>query len=590
MRRGAIFTLAIVYAMPYRSLVSLQVLFAFSTVLCAQPAQQPPAYPRVDSGQAAPWVADLGDGRYRNPVLYADYSDPDAIRVREDYYLTASSFSCVPGLPVLKSKDLVNWKLIGYALPRLYPDEVYVHTQPGDGVWAPAIRYHNRLFYIYYPDPDFGIYVVTAKDPAGPWSKPMLVVGGKGLIDPCPLFDDDGKVWLVNGWAASRAEVNSLLTIRALDATGTKVTGEGHMVFDGHDDQPTIEGPKLYKRKGYYYIFAPAGGVTHGWQLVLRSRKIYGPYEKKIVMDQGATAVNGPHQGAWVTAPDGEAWFLHFQDKGAYGRIVHLEPMRWSNDWPIIGQDPDGDGKGEPVATYRKPAAAGHRAAWSIPCSDEFNGSEPGLQWQWEANPAITWSAEIPGSGMLRLFAIRQPTGAKNLWATPNLLLQKFPAPDFVATTKMRLTATQSGKRAGLLIMGSDYAYLSLTRTDTGYLLEQVVCKNADGGKEEKVVARHPLSDAGAAARPPQATGSAAIAAAASSYIYFRVRVTAPDASCLFSYSIDGRTFIGIGDAFTAKPGRWIGAKLGIFCNSPADAKTGGYADFDWFHVEAPAR
>src|SRR6185437_6081445 len=234
---------------------------------------------------AQPWKPDLGDGRYRNPVLYADYSDPDAIRVGQNYYLTASSFSCMPGLPILQSKDLVNWKIIGYALPKLTPDSVYAHTQPGNGVWAPAIRRHNNLFYIYYPDPDFGIYVVTAKDPAGPWSKPTMVVEGKGLIDPCPLFDDDGKVWLINGCAASRAEVNSLLTIRPLDATGTKATGEAHMVFDGHDDQPTIEGPKLYKRNGYYYIFAPAGGVTRGWQLALRSRNIYGPYEKKIVMD-----------------------------------------------------------------------------------------------------------------------------------------------------------------------------------------------------------------------------------------------------------------------------------------------------------------
>lgn len=524
---------------------------------------------------AQPWKPDLGDGRYRNPVLYADYSDPDAIRVGEDYYLTASSFSCVPGLPILQSKDLVNWKLIGYALPKLLPENVYAHTAPGNGIWAPAIRRHNNLFYIYYPDPDYGIYLVTAKDPAGPWSKPIPVVEGKGLIDPCPLFDDNGKVWLVNGWAASRAEVNSLLTIRPLDATGTKATGEAHMVFDGHDDQPTIEGPKLYKRNGYYYIFAPAGGVTRGWQLVLRSRNIFGPYEKKIVMDQGTTEVNGPHQGAWVTAPDGGSWFLHFQDKGPYGRIVHLEPMHWIGNWPVIGQDPDGDRKGEPVAIYKKPstpanAAAANAAAksWSIPSSDEFNGNAPGLQWQWQANPQITWSAEIPECGHLRLFAIRQPTDAKNLWAVPNLLLQKFPAPDFVATTKMRLIAAQPGKRAGLVIMGMDYACLQITRTDTGYNLEQIVCKNADNGNEEKGITKKPLTSS-----------------EVSGYIYARVSVSAPDALCKFSYSLDGTTFIPLGDTFTARPGRWIGAKLGIFCTSPADAKTGGYADFDWFRL-----
>ncbi|HEY4108615.1 glycoside hydrolase 43 family protein, partial [Puia sp.] len=222
-------------------------------------------------GRGPVWVADRGDGTYKNPILYADYSDPDAVRVGDDYYMTASSFNCIPGLPILHSRDLVNWRIIGHALSRQEPGEVYDKPEHGDGVWAPSIRYFRGEFYIYYPDPDYGIYVVTARNPAGPWSKPVLVVGGKGLIDPCPLFEEDGKgghrVWLVNAWAASRAEVNSLLTIRPLRPDGLSVAGEGRMVYDGHDRQPTIEGPKLYKRNGYYYIFAPAGGVTTGWQL-----------------------------------------------------------------------------------------------------------------------------------------------------------------------------------------------------------------------------------------------------------------------------------------------------------------------------------
>jgi beta-xylosidase len=278
------------------------------------------------------WNPDLGNGNYKNPVLNADYSDPDAIRVGNDYYLTSSSFEDVPGLPVLHSKDLVNWRIIGYALPRLTPDAHFSVPRHGEGVWAPSIRFHKGIFYIYYPDPDFGIYVMKATNPAGPWSQPKLVAGGKGLIDPCPLWDDNGKTWLVHAFAGSRAGIKSVIAIKQLNGAGDTAIDAGVIVYDGHELDPTIEGPKLYKRNGYYYIFAPAGGVPTGWQLVLRSKNIYGPYERKVVMDQGASPVNGPHQGAWVTTQIGEDWFLHFQDKEAYGRVVHLQPMQWKNN------------------------------------------------------------------------------------------------------------------------------------------------------------------------------------------------------------------------------------------------------------------
>jgi beta-xylosidase len=180
----------------------------------------------------------------------------------------------------------------------------------GGGVWAPSIRYHNNQFYIYYPDPDFGIYVVTSKNIEGPWSAPVLVEAGKGLIDPCPLWDTDGKNYLVHAYAGSRAGIKSILVIKELDKTATKVISKPTLIYDGHEIDPTIEGPKFYKRGGWYYIFAPAGGVATGWQTVLRSKNIYGPYERRVVMEQGSTAVNGPHQGAWVETPTGESWFL----------------------------------------------------------------------------------------------------------------------------------------------------------------------------------------------------------------------------------------------------------------------------------------
>ncbi len=291
-------------------------------------------------------------------MLFADYSDPDAIRVGDDFYLVSSSFDAVPGLPVLHSKDLVNWTIIGHVFAVQPPANHFSEVRHGEGVWAPAIRYHAGKFWVFYPDPDFGIYFSTATNPAGEWTTPVLVKAGKGLIDPCPFWDDDGQLYLIHAWARSRAGIANLLTLQKLSPDGTKVLDDGKVIIDGNKipNWTTLEGPKLYKRHGFYYVFAPSGGVTGGYQAVFRATNIYGPYEHRIVLDQGKTAINGPHQGAWVDTPTGENWFLHFQDRGAYGRVVLLEPMIWrDDDWPVIGDDPDNTGKGQPVLVHAKP-------------------------------------------------------------------------------------------------------------------------------------------------------------------------------------------------------------------------------------------
>ncbi|GAB3882950.1 glycoside hydrolase family 43 protein [Spirosoma agri] len=535
------------------------------------------------------WVSDQGNGTYKNPVLNADYSDPDVCRAGNDFYLVSSSFDAIPGLPVLHSNDLVNWTLIGHALKRQPPIEHFEKTQHGNGVWAPAIRYHNNEFYIYYPDPDFGIYLTKATDPAGPWSEPILVEGGKGLIDPCPLWDDNGDVYLVHGWAGSRAGIKSILTVKKLNAAGTKVLDEGVVVYDGHETDPTIEGPKAYKRNGFYYLFAPAGGVSTGWQLVLRSKNIYGPYERKVVMDQGKSSINGPHQGAWVTTNSvngkpGEDWFLHFQDKEAYGRVVHLQPMKWVNDWPVIGADPDGDGKGEPVLTYKKPTVgpatsgpvkAGKSYPMATPAeSDEFNSLKLGLQWQWQANPKGIWHTvgRRSGSdtGFLRLYSYKAPEDAKNNWEVPNLLMQKFPAETFMATTKVLFKPNPKleNEKAGLIIMGLSYANLFLKSNKEGLALVYGVCKKAADGKAEAETVITRINPG--------------------TPVYLRVTVT-NGAKCQFSYSLDGLSFTKTGDEFQAEVGRWIGAKMGIFCTRTTQINDSGYADFDWFRVEAVA-
>ena len=235
-------------------------------------------------------MPDLGDGRFRNPVIFADYSDPDVARMGDDYYLVASSFNATPALPILHSRDLVNWTIVGHAASRL-PSPRYDTPQHGQGVWAPSLRVHGGRFWIYFGDPDLGIFMTSAVDPRGPWEPLTLVQSASGWIDPCPLWDDDGSVYLVHAWAKSRAGFNSVLTLRRLSADGRRLADDTAVtVFDGTTSQPTIEGPKFYKRGGYYYIFAPAGGVTNGWQTVLRSKSVRGPYEERIVLSAGAHA------------------------------------------------------------------------------------------------------------------------------------------------------------------------------------------------------------------------------------------------------------------------------------------------------------
>jgi beta-xylosidase len=505
------------------------------------------------------WVADNGDGTYRNPILYADYSNPDVIRVGRDFYMTASSFDAVPGLPVLHSRDLVSWELIGHALARQPPLELYSRPQHGNGVWAPAIRQHDGRFYIFYSGPDFGIYRLTAPHPAGPWSEPLLLKRVKGWIDPCPFWDDDGRAFLISAMSASRSALKSTLILSRMTPDGTQLLDEGALVYDGHAQDATVEGPKLYKRRGFYYVFAPAGGVPQGWQLVLRSRSLYGPYERRVVLAQGNTNVNGPHQGAWVDTPTGESWFIHFQDKGAYGRIMHLEPMQWRDDWPVIG-----DG-GVPVATHRKPDVGASYPIVTPAESDEFNGPTPGLQWQWQANPQPAWALPSPALGALRLYAVAPPEGAHNLWHVPNLLLQKLPAPAFTATTRISFAAHVNDDRVGLLLMGSDYSYVGARRMPDGTLrVAQIVCRNADLGGEEQETAAAPLQG---------------------TTLYLRVRVT-PEAIGTFSYSTDGTQFQDIGTPFSVKAGRWIGAKVGLFALGTAPVSEYGYADVDWFHVD----
>jgi len=287
---------------------------------------------------------------YKNPILNCDFSDPDVIRYKETFYLVSSSFNFIPGLPVLKSNDLLTWEAVNFACRKI-PFEIYGTPQHGKGIWAPSIREHNGEFYIFAGTPDEGIFYTKASSPEGEWSELKCVKTGKGFEDPCPLWDNDGRLYVVHGFVKSRIGFNSKLGIFELNPETMEMIHDSEIVYDGTETQPTIEGPKFYKRNGWYYIFAPAGGVEHGWQTVLRSKNVKGPWEEKIVLQQKNSPLNGPHQGAWIGTPDGKDYFIHFQHKGAMGRIVHMQPLKWQDDWPVIGND------GEPVLDWESPFA-----------------------------------------------------------------------------------------------------------------------------------------------------------------------------------------------------------------------------------------
>lgn len=510
------------------------------------------------------WNADLGNGRYSNPVLYADYSDPDAIRVGGDYFMIASSFCNAPGLPLLHSKDLVNWKVVNYIINEI-PDVRYQAPIHGCGVWAPAIRYHAGTYFVCFPMPDEGIYMSTATDPFGKWSEPVNIRPGAGWIDPCPFWDEDGRAYLVAGVAKSRIGYKSVLHMVEMRPDGMGLIGEAVKIFDGNEnEQVTIEGPKMYKRNGWYYIFAPAGGVKTGWQTVLRSREVFGPYEYKVVMRQGDSPVNGPHQGAWVDTVTGEDWFLHFQDVYAAGRITHLQPMSWrEDDWPIIGVAKDGNDYGEPVLEYRKPDVGKTDAAVCEPAaSDDFKGDRLGLQWQWNANPREEWYA-LSGNGM-RLNAVYKDTVYGDM---PNLLLQKWPAPEFSCITKMDLSGLAEKDEAGVISMGMSYGLLTFRR-EGNRLLPYYVSGVQKYGKI--------LPDT----TEEDETALASIAWEQAKEIYVRYTVKRTGTQDLnsnekgfplelvtFEYSTDGNGYQKAGE-MNAVPGRWVGVKNGVFCAS----------------------
>ena len=545
------------------------------------------------------WLADLGNGNYRNPILYADYSDPDAIRVGEDYFMVASSFSNSPALPILHSKDLVNWKVVNYCLKHI-PEFRYNNPLHGCGVWAPSIRYHEGTYYVCFPMPDEGIYMTTTKDPFGEWSEPVNIRPGAGWIDPCPFWDDDGNAYLVAGVAKSRIGYKSVLHIVRMRPDGMGIFGDEVKIFDGNENgQITIEGPKMYKRNGYYYIFAPAGGVKTGWQTILRSKNPFGPYEYKVVLRQGDSPVNGPHQGAWVDTITGEDWFLHFQDVYAAGRITHLQPMHWENDWPIIGVNKEGNDYGEPVMQYVKPnigkTAEELKDTDKYPVcepdtADEFDTDKMMLQWQWNSNYDDSWyvtktdayGKKTPDGSYIRLNALAS-TPLRPVSDYRNLLLQKWPAPEFECVTKMCVNGLENGDYAGIVSLGVEYGAVGIVKNfgeysirtvrgtqsfdcEAAYSKEDVkdypIAKDTFADKEKTVYLRYTVKRTGT-----KDTKEMALAVK-----------NVPVEEVTLEISFDGKAYEKQ-VSFTAKAGRWVGVKNGMFVNHNNEIKNENQGD-----------
>jgi beta-xylosidase len=507
---------------------------------------------------------------YRNPILYADYSDPDVLRVGTHYYLVASSFHFSPGIPVLESVDLVHWRIIGHVLPRLNFAPGYDMVAPftltdatagpvgegqryGGGVWAPSLRYHDHKFYVYFPTPQEGIFVSTAASMQGPWSAPVAVMPGPGLEDPCPFWDDDGHAYLVHAKVGA-----GFLILHRMSADGTRVLDAGKTIVADAVHLPVLEGPKLYKRHGWYYIFAPIGGVGSGGEAVLRARNIFGPYAWRVVLVPGQSEVKGPHQGGYVETPGHQGWFIHFNSTGAFGRITYLEPVHWQDDWPVMG-DPIGDGtQGQPVMEHARPVRVPGTDQYQLQDSDEFDSAHLGPQWEWNHNPDERLWSLTARPGYLRL----QAQAAQYLVTARNTLTQILQGPGMTVTARLDISHLADQQRAGLVLFGLRPTWIGVVR---------------DSGSSFLTYAA-----AGVETRGPSLSGDV---------IELRAQVR-PEQSVQFSYAPQpDAPFQSFGpQTALARFSWWKGSRPGLFTYIKVTAGStqttqDGYVDIDWFHV-----
>jgi xylan 1,4-beta-xylosidase len=484
------------------------------------------------------WWGDQGNGTYINPILNADYSDPDVIRVGDRYYMICSDFHFI-GMQVLESEDMVNWKVISQIYDKLEHPDWNANKRYGAGAWAPALRYHDGKFWMFVCTPHEGLLMSQAESPYGPWTPLHTVCAAERWEDPCPFWDEDGKAYLGRSqWGGGS------IVLHGMSPDGKKLLDEGRIVYTG----PVAEGTKFLKKDGYYYISIPEGGVSTGWQTILRSKNIYGPYEKKVVLEQGSTAVNGPHQGALVDTPDGQWWFFHFQATEPLGRVVHLQPVYWKDGWPMIGVDMDMNGIGEPVYVWNKPEVNGDPEAHIPQTDDEFTEGKLGLQWQFNHNPDwehIRISSKEKG---LNIYAQQ----ASMLSDARNVMTQKMTGYEGEAETLLDFWEMADGQFAGICCLGSEYRGAGVLAEGGQYYL--AVEKN---GKLEKVsqLKKGKLS--------------------------LKLQLDAVNNVHQFYFRSGNREYRTCGEAFSMHSGNWKGARLGLFTYNRK--QKAGKVRFDYF-------
>ena len=526
------------------------------------------------------WSADNGNGTYTNPLFYDEFSDPDIIRVGEDYYLAGTTMHSVPGLVVLHSKDLVNWEFSSYCFDRFDDSDDFNLRNGkeayGQGIWAPAIRYHNGKFYIFSNINGHGLQVFISDSAKGPWKHHQI----KGdIYDLSVLFDDDGKIYAIHKYG------NVTVTELKPDLSGP-VEGSSKVVIP--EGNAMGEGHHIYKINGMYYILS-ADYSPMGRMQCARSKSIWGPYETCVISEResfgysAAWTVNNVglgrpvpedgfkfknnkpsdetlicstiHQGGIVQALDGKWWGVSMQDFNAVGRTVCLSPVTWVDGWPYFGLEKN---LGRSPRTWFKPNNVVKTPVATYDRYDDFSGKTFKPIWQWNHNPNDKmWSLNKERKGWLRLHSLP----AKQLLWAKNSLTQRAIGPVSYTSVKLDASKLKAGDEAGLGAINMPYASLGVVKTDKGLALR---CYDQNTNKE--VV--QPLDK---------------------KVVWLRLWGDYDKSQLQYSYSLDGKNWENIGEQMISPYQLKIfqGVRVALYAFNKKNVN-GGVADFDNFKVEEP--
>lgn len=494
------------------------------------------------------WVhwGDQGNGTYCNPVLPSDYSDLDCIRVGSDFYAISSTFQYSPGVIILHSRDLVNWRILSHAVSDLTQITLELNwdrmNRYGTGIWAGAIRYYKGKFRVYFSAPHEGYFMTTATDPAGPWEPLHCVMRGAGWDDCCPFWDDNGQGYLVGTCFATGYKTWLF-----------KLTPDGRGLIKGWqkllDEGEGREANKLYKINGWYYhLFSQYNPHVGRYLMMQRSRHITGPYEKRQI-SYAQRRAHEPNQGGLVQLPDG-AWyfFTHHGDGDWEGRCASLLPVTWVQGWPIVGKA-GRNNIGEMVWSGRMPVAG--TPVVTPQTDDHFDESKLAVQWEWNYQPrADKWSL-TQRPGFLRLHAFK-PLQRNNLKKAGNTLTQRvLRTSSNIVTIALDLDGMANGQLAGLCHYSSDWCTIGVRREHGLIHLEWAHNYTIMRGPELR-----------------------------SRKLWLR-SIWGLDGKSRFSYSLDGQLFRPFGNPYQLGWGDYRGDRIGIFTyNNESEA---GYVDCDFF-------